>query len=192
MNVICMGLSVAPHGWEGVSGASPGRRGDRRLSLESVIQRARDERRLRRASTSAGRRVGLKDPRRPSCGGRAVPTRGCAREPDRPPASRHPQHHSRSTRRARNAGQLFSRCRFVPRAAPQGSRPAVGGTLSAGVDDSRFGQVGSALDAAHARGLVHRDVKPGTLDRPEVGRGTSITVYLCDFVSPKRHLPHAA
>jgi hypothetical protein len=42
-------------------------------------------------------------------------------------------------------------------------------------------QVGQALDAAHARGLVHRDVKPANILLLQATGGTGEHCYLCDF-----------
>ena len=55
------------------------------------------------------------------------------------------------------------------------------GPLSPGRAAGLVAQVAAALDAAHARGLVHRDIEPGNI---LVARGDH--VYLTDFGLTKR------
>jgi DNA-binding beta-propeller fold protein YncE len=85
-------------------------------------------------------------------------------------------------------GVLFIAMRLV-RGGDVGSLVRRIGPLPAGRAAEIISQTASALDAAHARGLVHRDVKPGNmlLDRSqEVDRPDH--VYLSDFGLSKASL----
>ena len=79
-------------------------------------------------------------------------------------------------------GLLYLAMRYVPGTDLKAA-------VSAPLDPRRaadiVGQIGGALDAAHARGLVHRDVKPGNILLEPTGGGGE-RAYLSDFGLTKR------
>jgi serine/threonine protein kinase/sugar lactone lactonase YvrE len=91
-----------------------------------------------------------------------------------------------------SGGVLFIAMRFVLGGDVRRLLDAAGPLPAARVADITS-QVASALDAAHARGLVHRDVKPGNilLDQA-LGSGHQDHVYLSDFGLSKQALAQTA
>jgi serine/threonine protein kinase len=82
-------------------------------------------------------------------------------------------------------GVLYIATKFVPGGDLADVLERAGGALDPGRAVAFIEQVASALDAAHAAGLVHRDVKPGNVLVDMVpGRGEH--AYLSDFGLSKR------
>src|SRR4051812_26543402 len=79
-------------------------------------------------------------------------------------------------------GRLYIAMRWVE-GTDLGRLIAERGALEPKVAIELIAQAASALDAAHARGLVHRDVKPANLLLPAAARSH---VYLTDFGLAKR------
>jgi hypothetical protein len=81
-----------------------------------------------------------------------------------------------------DGGRLYIAMRWVE-GTDLGRLIAERGALEPRVATELVAQAASALDAAHARALVHRDVKPANLLLPEAARSH---VYLTDFGLAKR------
>jgi serine/threonine protein kinase len=78
-----------------------------------------------------------------------------------------------------SAGVLFIAMRYISGGDVRSLIEAEG-RLSPGRTAAIASQVASALDAAHARGLVHRDVKPGNILLGQASNGLD-HAYLSDF-----------
>ena len=92
---------------------------------------------------------------------------------------------SRSTTRARPTASCTSRCGTSR--APICERLLRAETrLEPGRAVSLISQAAAALDAAHAAGLVHRDVKPGNILLASDARSSSDRAFLSDFGVTKR------
>ena len=87
-------------------------------------------------------------------------------------------------------GLLYIAMRYVP-GGDVGTIVRRDGPLSPGRAAAVIAQVASALDAAHAAGLVHRDVKPANM-LVDVRAGRSDHVYLADFGLSKKTLAASA
>ena len=87
-------------------------------------------------------------------------------------------------------GMLYIAMRYVP-GGDVGTIVRRDGPLSPGRTAAVIAQVASALDAAHAAGLVHRDVKPANM-LVDVRPGRSDHVYLSDFGVSKKTLAASA
>jgi serine/threonine-protein kinase len=82
-------------------------------------------------------------------------------------------------------GVLYIATKFVPGGDLADVLERAGGALDPGRAVTFIEQVASALDAAHAAGLVHRDVKPGNI-LVDVVPGRGEHAYLSDFGLSKR------
>jgi serine/threonine protein kinase len=77
-----------------------------------------------------------------------------------------------------SGGRLFLAMRFIE-GPDLSSLLRERGPLDASETVAVLAQIGDALDAAHARGLIHRDVKPANVMLEATGRGWH--AYLTDF-----------